>query len=296
VQRSKILPGWAADVMEGWRNPPHPWVSIDDDMDHRREAFYRLYQAAGPDVAAMWAGLEQRLATEDRADFIYRAILATDEIVANEPLPIYGVTDHPRPTLRTSRQRLARKLAEQVQLLTACTPLRCIADTVVRNQAGSIVERLIIGFSIGQVPRDYDQRWRLSRLGIEYTTSSKRGWVQHRRASDLVRTKVVELARKLVAEEGGAADLRWLAAFADELASLPCLEKEHGGDLMLASQKAGYLDWFRPVYRESLHYSVTPGESPLSIAGWATLAVLMTNDPDINADDIAHAIRACQIL
>lgn len=296
MQRSKILPSWASDVLEGWRNRQHPWVSIDDEMDHRREAFYRLYQAAGPDVSAMWVGLEQRLATEDRAAFIYSAILATDEIVANEPLPIYGVSDHPGPALRTPRQRLARKLAEKVQLLTACTPLRCTAHAVVHSQAGSIVERLIIGFSIGQVPRDYDQRWRLARLGIEYTTSSKRGWVQHRRASDMVRTKVIELVRALVAKEGGAADLAWLAAFADELADLPCLDKEHGGDLMLASQKAGYLDWFRPVYRESLHYSVTPGESPLSIAGWATLAVLMTNDPDINADDIAHAIRACQIL
>lgn len=245
----------------------------------------------------MWAILGQRLAAEDRAAFIHSAILATDEIVENEPLPIYGASHSPRSTLRTRRQRLARKLAEQIQLLAACTPPRCLARDVVMSQAGSVVEWLVIVFGIGQVPRDYDLRWRLARLGIEYTTSSKRGWVQHRRASDVVRHKVIELARTLLAEEGrGGKQLHWLAVFADALAALPSIDQEHAGDLMLVSQKAGYLDWFRPVYRESLHYSVTPGESPLSIAGWATLAGLVTNDPAINADDIAHAVRACQIL
>lgn len=248
----------------------------------------------------MWNDLAQRLEVAERRAFLHAVILATDEIIADEPLPVYQVPATPKPALRTRRQRLARRLAEQVQLLAACTPPRCTAARVIERRASVTVEQLIIAFGIGQVPQDYNQRWRLSRLNIEFTTSSKRGWVQHRRASDRVRAKVIDLARALLMENTKACPEDQINAvlveFSDLLASLPDMDEEHRDDPALRSQKASYLDWFRLAYRESLHYSIEAGQSPLSLAGWATLAGLMANDPTINTDDIAHAVRACQIL
>lgn len=295
---SSNLPGWAQSIMDGWRNPPSPWVSIDDDLDHRREAFYRLYLADDLNVRSMWVELDERLASDERGAFIHTIILATDENIKNEPLPVYSLPSPPAPRLRTRVKRLARKFAEQLQLLRVCTPPRCAAKEIVNRQSSSIVEALVIYFDIGEVYQDYDQRWRLTSLGIEYTTSSKRGWVQHRRASDTIRRKVIEVGHLLINEikvTGQcfhfADELSW---FVSRMEQLPDLRSEHGDELILASQKSGYLDWFRYTYREALSASNVQGISPLSHAGWATLAGIITGDPDINPDDIAHAVRAWQ--
>lgn len=297
---SNCLPDWALSRMDWWRNPPAPWVSIDEDLDHRREAFYRLYRADDFDAGAMWSELDEKLACDERAAFIHTVILATDEIVKNEPLKVYSIPNLPVRRLRTRVQRLARKFAEQVQLLAVCTPPRCAAHPVISRNSGVMVEALIIYFHIGQVCQDHDQRWRLTRLGVEYTTNSKRGWVQHRRASDVVRRKVIDVGRQLITEiESSGEHLRFageLSRFVSSMDQLPDIKAEHDERLMLASQKSGYLDWFRHSYRATLSARKVSDQSPLSYRGWATLATIVTGECDISPDDIAHAVQAWRIL
>lgn len=298
MEASRILPAWALVTMNRWRQPPSPWVSIDDDLEHRRVAFYRLYCADDPNVSAMWAELDESLACDERAAFIHTVILAADAIIKDEPLPVYSLPSPPGPRLRTKTQRLARKFAEQVQLLRVCTPPRCEAKETVSSWAGVMVESLVVYFNIGETYQDHDQRWRVARLGIEYTTSSKRGWVQHRRASDVIRRKVIELGFSLISEiEISGAQLHFaeeLKRFVSDLRRLPDFKTEHGADLALDSQKSGYLDWFRHAYRETMHSSKVADQSPLCYAGWSTLASIVTGESDITRDDIAHAARVWQ--
>lgn len=298
---AKIMPAWALEILERWRKPRRPWVSIDDDLEHRKAAFYRLYETGDADAKAMWRELDARLQPDERSGFIHAAILGTDEICQDEPLPGYVVTQHEPPRLRTKTQRRARKLAELIQLWRACTPPRCAAyETKASGKLGSIIELLVVAFHIGPVPLDYNLRWKTVRLGIEYTTDSKRGWMQHRRASDTVRAKLIETGRQLLALLADEQPGHWLSQNLDELlqqlGNLPSMAEEHSDSVMLLSQKSSYLDWFRYVCVETRHAAIASETSPLSIEGWATLARIVTGDQDIDRGDIAHAVRVCQVL
>lgn len=288
---ARCLPDWARAFLDEWRQGGRRRpVSIDDELEHRRAAFYRLYTADDADVRSMWKHTEASLNPEWRNAFLHDLILATDAVIPDEPLPAYESPTYPPPRLRTREQRHARKLAELLQLLRAVTPPRCAAAQSRVENAGTDVEALIIWFDIGQVPRDYDLRGEMTELAIEFTTDSKRGWVQHRRASDVVRAKAVKAARTLVALPGAAQRATWLMKLADELAALPRMQDEHAHDVELRQQKAGYQDWLRVAYCRTLDYAMTPGKSPLRIVDWATLACVVADAPTPMPDTIAHLL------
>lgn len=222
---AKCLPDWARQCMDGWRDGSRRSpVPIADELPHRREAFYRLYSADDPDVKAMWAQASKGLKADERKYFIPRLILSTDAIVPDERLPVYKTAPvGESPKYRTREQRAAYKLAVQLQRFAVVTPPRCQA-----YQARFIsvdIEKLIISFNIKPAERDDDERWRS--LQIEYTTSSKRGWIQHRRASDKVRREVITTARRLADLPDAKRHQSWLRDLAAELESLPNFETEH---------------------------------------------------------------------
>jgi len=288
---AKCLPVWAREFLDEWRvGSRRLTVSIDDQMEHRRSAFYRLYSANDADVRAMWRHAENSVAPEWRNAFILDLILATDSIFPEEALPVYGSPPSAEHRLRTREQRHARKLAKLLQLLRVVTPPRCKADKSRINEASCDVEYLIIFFDIGPVPRDYYLCWRMTELGVEYTMDSKRGWMQHRRASDLVRGKVVNAARTMAALPGATQHTEWLLTLADELEALPSMKAEHVDEIDLQSQKAGYLDWLAVAYSMTKSYSSSPEEETLRIVDWAVLARVVAGAGDVTPDDISHAI------
>lgn len=288
---AKCLPDWALPFLDEWRSGSRliP-VTIDDEMDHRRAAFYRLYTANDVDVCAMWRHAGVCIAPEWRNAFLQTLIIATDAVIPDKPLPVYGSPKKNPPRLRTREQRHARKLAELLQLLRVVTPPRCKANQSRILNVGSDIEALIIWFDIGQVPYNYDLRWSKTELGIEFTTDSKRGWMQHRRASDLVRAKTIKTARTLATLPGATKRASWLVLLADELATLPSMDIECGGDIELRSQKAGYQDWLRYTYCETLNYAAVAGNPLLRMSDWATLARVVADAPDPSPDTIAHLL------
>lgn len=288
------LPHWAREFFDGWRAQSGYFVSIDEEMEHRREAFYRLYTADDADVRAMWKYVETSIDPEFRAGFLSRLVLATDEIIPDTPLPVYGAPDYAPPRLRTREQRRARKLAEQLRLLNTVTPPRCKAYNSRVNHAASDIELLIIWFDISQVPHNPDRRWQLTELRIEYTRDSKRGWKQHRRASDILRQKVIKTARELAGLPGAKKRAAWLHTLAEDLAALPEMKDEHAADIALLGQKADYTDWVRVIHAEMDDYAASPLTPALRHRDLATLANVITatpaDDQMITEDDVAHAI------
>lgn len=291
------LPPWARDVLDQWRDGRDFFSTpIDEEMAHRREAFYRLYTADDPAICEVWRYVDTSIARDERGAFLGDLILATDWICPDEPLPVYGAPIpffDPPSRLRTREQRKARKLAELLQLLRIVTPPDCAARTSSAINTGTHVESLIIYFNIGQVPAYYDQRWQLTELRVEYTYDSKRGWMQHRRASDRVRHKAIKSARKLAELPGAAKHAPWLCGLADALEALPTMEVEHSSDFWLLSQKASYLDWVRRVLRGLNDIAAHPHTPALRHSDLATLANVLTSpERELTEDDIAHAVTA----
>gem|GEM_PF-6977061 len=258
-------------------------------MEHRRAAFYRLYAADDPDVASFWRQADTQIDEYSRGDFVHSLILATDEIIPDEPLPVYNRPPTPEPNLRSRQQRWARKLAKLLQLLRAVTPGGCQASRRIMF-VGSDIEYLVICFGTGDVPCDYDLRWRLTELGIEYTTDSERGWRQHRRASDKVRLKAVTAARKLATMVDDDSHRAWLHELARDLEALPSMQDEHVAWLTSMSQKQGWWNWLIAAYAMTRYSGKDMDTPPLRHLDWATLARVIAGAKSVDEDDVAHAL------
>ena len=291
IRPARCLPDWARVFMDEWRTGSRRVpIGIDDNLPHRRDAFYRLYFADDRDVRALWRNLSRQVENGMPRGFIMDLILATDAIVTDEPLPVYARPALEPLTLRTRAQRHARKLAELLQLLAAVTPPRCRAARSRIMLAGSDIEYLVIYFNIGAVPRDYDLRWQRQELGISYTSDSERGWRQHRRASDKVRRRTIRTARILADILAETKHHGWLLQLATDLDQLPDMHDEHAGWLTLMSQKHGWWNWLAAAYALTHAHVADEGWEALGPSDWATLARVITGTEDITPDDVAHAL------
>lgn len=286
---SPDLPPWALRYFERQRD------RFDDmEMPHRREAFYRLLCSNDPDMRRMWAYVNRRAPADSEsggaflATLIYSMDDADDALV--EQVPRYPrPPDVPEKRLRDPAQRQARKLARLLREFGLVTPPRCEAfHADVRKDCGSTIERLVIFYHFELAPRDVNEIWR--RHGIEYTSSSKRGWIQSRRASDTVRARAIEAALKL-AQVGRPNDAAWLGELAEALQRLPDFEIEHAGQPELYSQKCGWPDWLR-VVRDHLQFEDGNwANEGLRVVDWTALVRALFVDVDVTEVRVGQVLK-----
>jgi len=302
---SPYLPSWALCYFERFRD------RFDDpeEMPHRRAAFYRLLCAEKNNrgMRKMWEHVDRRMPQATRVylepsesrpypvtnldleaeAFIGALIYSTDDALEDEPRPVYPLSpDAADARLRDPAQRLAPKLARLFRELRIVTPPRCAARSAPALQVISTVDRLVIGYRFDLAPDDVNEIYR--RHGIEFTSDSKRGWLQRRRASDAVRCRVIEAARRL-AEIGRPQDAGWLAALADDLLRLPDYRTEHAHQPELRSNKCGWPDWLRVAHRD-LH-GVGEQENCLRIVDWAALVRVLFDDVDVSEVRIGQVLQ-----
>lgn len=281
---SPDLPEWAL----AWFNEMRPRFDDPEEMPRRRDAFYRLLCANDRGMRRMWEHVDRHVVDDlDRDAFLGVLIYSVDDAIEPERRPLYSSPPAmPEKRLRDPAQRLARKLARLLRELFIVTPPRCEALTAEAvKYTGGTVERLVIFYHFELEPDDVNEIYR--RHGIEYTSDSKRGWLQRRRASDTVRSRVIEAARKL-ASIGRPRDAGWLSEIADDLQRLPDFETEHAGQPELRSHKCGWPDWLR-VAHQGLRYVSTTDEC-LRVVDWTALVRALFDDVDVSE------VRVGQVL
>lgn len=293
---SRFLPTWARDYFE--RN----WSRFDNLEDrHRCDAFYRLLCSDDPDMRAVWEHADlyignrqnlyaQHVAEADQDGFIGGLIYSMDDVLEDESVPLYEKPIQVlEERLREPDRNLARKLARQYYEMAVVTPPRCQAysEPVVKF-AGGQIERLIIRYYFQPAAPDVNGIYRL--YGIEFTSSSKRGWRARRKASDVARNKVIKSARRL-AKIGHEADKNWLNRIADDLESLPDMETEHRYQPEMVSNKSTWADWLRVAYKGMR--GIGSEDNFLRLRDWAALARVLFDNPDINEANISQALRDC---
>ena len=287
------IPGWARAYFERHTTPSDRNVCLlsdPDELPHRREAFYRLLCTNNPDMRAMWKRADKVIHEDRHQGFIGSLILSTDgaigAITGDERIPPRsGPTPAKPERMRDPAKTLARKLARDLGMLSIVTPARCLAFKAVQR-VGVDVERLIIYYRFQQAQVRISTE--CAKLGIEYTPTSKRGWVQCRRASDTMRAKVVKAARKL-ARIGHQKNALWLTEIADTFAQLPSIDDEHGDDVELRSQKSGWGDWLR-IANEDMQDGVYRGKHFLTLANWAALVQALFHVA-VSKEQIAQALQ-----
>jgi hypothetical protein len=304
---SDSLPAWARAYFDRWRAhfdememvPTAPdgtklWLAyhFPGDLEpgetltptHRHDAFYRLFCADNDGLRRMWRRADKvividmaaRPLPEDGRWFLGGALIyGTDTVIPDEkPLRRPSVPKS-SPQRLNPEQRAARKAAHLLQCLFHVTPPDCYAGS--KNRwFGATVEWLVIryGFELG--PFDYN---RLDRVyDLTYTTDSKRGWKQHRRAHDRIRHQVIAAIHRLLKMtcDPGNPLIAECRQIADDLATWPDMETEHGHQIELRSQKAGWADWFRYAYDrwlDALEWGEARGH--LRECDWATLAATL---------------------
>ncbi len=278
---SPDLPDWAL----AWFNEMQPRFDDPEEMPHRRDAFNRLFSAQDRGMRRMWEHVDRHVINNwDRDTFIGILIYSIDDAIEPERRPVYSRPPaEPKARLRDPTQRLARKLALLLRELFIVTPPRCEAAS--RHYCGT-VEHLMITYDFDLALDDLGEIYR--RHGIEYTSDSKRGWLQRRRASDTVRGRVIEAARKL-AEIGRPQDVGWLDHLAENLQRLPDLKTEHGNLPELRSQKCGWPDWLRVAHR-GLRGVGTSGEC-LRVVDWTALVRALFDDVDVSEVRIGQVLK-----
>lgn len=234
----------------------------------------------------MWERADAFLNEFSRKEFIGTLIYSTDDAIPDEPIPLY-----PRSTkvkeqrLRSRTQTLARKLARQLRDLQNVTPGRCAAYKSRVMWLGSDIERLVICYQFDL--ESFNLNLTRRKFGIEYTSTSKRGWIQHRRASDVARAKATGTARKL-AQISDKKNSQWLVALADGLDQLPLIEDEHGCQPEMRSNKTSWGDWLR-VAHTGLQ-SVGGSDDFLRHSDWGTIVHALF-DELVTEERIGQALR-----
>jgi len=301
---SKFLPAWAKLYFS--RNKQR----FDDPikLPHRRDAFYRLFCTNNDGMRRIWeyadkiividrlrfikkeppkawGGLTRyrhnrkaKLLREDGRWFLSDLIYGTDNAIKDEPIHQYPkVLEYTERCRLSPEQSAAKKVAKLLQSLSHVTPRDCFASA--NCWFGAEVEWLVVRFNIKLGPFDYNAMHRIYNLG--YTTSSKRGWQQHRRAHDAIRLKTIDAIRKLaqLSSDPSHSLIVTLQGVADELGNWPDMEDEHGHQIDLVSNKAGWHDWLRYVYEQML-YAIEWGDARKNLLNshWATLAETLFPD------------------
>lgn len=279
-----------------------------DEMPHRKEAFLRLFRTDNQGMQDFWEqakklippptvcflvgqlrAAEKFVVTDEDMEaevLLGSLIYSTDDAIPKERVPRYSPPPHAGERLREPARVQARKLAKLLREFFIVTPPRCTAWAASRRNVGSTVERLVVAYGFDLDLDDLNDIYR--RRNIEYTSDSKRGWVQRRRASDGVREKVIESARKL-AEIGRPEDVSWLAALADTMQALPAFGAEHTRQPEILSQKAcPWADWLRVAHYQLRNVGDT--RVRLRQKDWAAL-ILMLFDEEITEEQIGRIVR-----
>lgn len=283
---ASCLPNWALEYFGEARD------QFDDDkeMPHRREAFYRLLCTDDHDMRQMWERADASCHNEfDRRTFIGTLIYSTDDTTPDEKRPCYTSPSKVKEQrLRSPTQTLARKLARQLRDLQNVTPQRCAANKSRAKRLGSDIELLVIRYHFDLEPLDLNLT--LRKVGIEYTETSKRGWIQYRRASDRIRAQAIDSARKLaqISDEKYSA---WLVELADELDQLPSIKDEHGHQPEMRSNKISWGDWLRVAHAGL--WGVGDSEDFLRHSDWAAI-VHAIFDVIVTEERIGQAFRQGQ--
>ncbi|MFN3544932.1 MAG: hypothetical protein ACK4UX_08795 [Thiobacillus sp.] len=281
---SPDLPGWAL----AWFTKMGPRFDDAEEMPHRHDAFYRLFCTNDPGMRRMWTHVDRHVQAENRGALLHSLIYSMDDALEDEHRPLYRSPPAvPEKRLRDAAQRQARKLAMLIQELCTVTPPRCeAARHDVIKYGGSTVERLVIAYRIALAPIDINDIYR--RHDIAFTSTSKRGWVQRRRASDAARRRVIAAAREL-AETGRPQDARWLGELADALHQLPDLKTEHAGQPELRSQKCGWPDWVRVAQAAMRDAGI--GDACLRTVDWAALVRALFDDTDVSEVRVGQVLK-----
>lgn len=279
------LPDWAL----AWFNEMRPRFDDPEEMPHRRAAFYRLHCVEDRGMRRMWEYVDRHvLDCLDRDTLLGVLIYSMDDAFEDERRPLYSSPPAmPEKRLRDPAQRLANKLARLVRELRILTPPRCEASAAdVLQHVGGTVESLVIFYRFELSPVDVNEIYR--RHGIEYTSDSKRGWLQRRRASDAVRIRAIDAARKL-AQIGRPRDAGWLGKLAEDLQLLPDLKTEHAGQPELRSQKCGWPDWLRVAHRGLR--GVGTADQCLRVVDWTALVRALFDDVDVSEVRVGQVLK-----
>lgn len=285
IRPSPELPDWAL----AWFNEMRPGFDDPEEMPHRRDAFYRLLCAEDRGMRRMWEHVDRHVLDYlDRDALLGVLIYSMDDAFEDERRPLYSSPPAlPEKRLRDPAQRQANKLARLVRELRIVTPPRCEAYRAdVLKYGGSTVERLVIVYRFDLAPVDVNEIYR--RHGIEYTSDSKRGWLQRRRASDAVRSRAIEAACKL-AEIGRPLDAGWLGQLAEDLQRLPDFKTEHAGQPELRSQKCGWPDWLRVAHRGLRGVGTT--DECLRVVDWTALVRTLFDDVDVSEVRVGQVLK-----
>lgn len=292
---AKSLPGWARDYFD--RNKEH-FDYYTEKLPHRREAFYRLFCTENDGMRGMWRRADQiviidptaKPIPDDGSDFLSFLIYGMDIAFEDEPVRVYPAVARPESAGRLRPdQSAARKVAHLLRLLFHVTPPDCYARN--RRWFGPDIEWLVIRYGIQIGSADFNAMNRVYKLS--YTTDSKRGWVQHRRAHDQIRRKAIEAIHRLVKLSADPAHelTQRMSEIADELASWPDTDKEHGHQIDRLSNKAGWPDWLRYAHDRILS-EIVLGElrGRLRNRDWAALVMTLFDIP-VGEDQIAQVVR-----
>lgn len=296
---SKFLPAWAKQYF--LRNKQR--FDDPEKLLHRRNAFYRLFCTNSGGMMHVWQyadkiiviDMEAKPLPENGGWFLHALIYGTDNTIEDEPVRLYPKVLECKEQRRLSpEQSAARKVAKLLQLLFHVTPRRdCSASA--NCWFGTAVEWLVIEFQINLGPFDYNAMHRV--YNLEYTTDSKRGWLQHRRAHDAIRLKTIDAIHKLarLSSDPSHSLIVTLQGIADELGTWPDMEDEHRHQIDLISNKAGWHEWLRYVYNEML-YAIEWGDARknLKSSHWATLAETLFPDElkeSISEERIGQIVR-----
>lgn len=280
-QPARCLPKWASAYFHEFAD------RYDREMLHRKDAFYRLLCTDDAGMQSLWkrvdlAGFWQP--EEIIGDLIY----STDAAIENEE-PQRSLRPKPVKEPRLSPQQTkARKLMLLLRELILATPPMCEAEKR-KARLYLDIESLCIAFDVTTPPVDVEATRR--RLGIEFTAGSKRGIIQHRKASDTIREKALKAARALLATSCQKFVLERLRTLITDLESWRSFQEEHGDDPEYISQKSGWADWLRVAHKRLQWYD--DADSPaavLTLRDWASLAATLW-DVDVTEERIRQILR-----
>lgn len=283
MKAASCLPAWARGYFTEARDRYE-----EVEMSHRREAFFRLLCTDDEGMRQVWTHL-------DDAGFQYQEVLetliyASDDVIEDTPVesvPMIPGTIDNRARRLSQVQNKARKLAIKLRELHNFMPWR------LKKRTGHTllcdIEMLCIYFDITLEPFDIDASRK--KHNIDYTSSSKRGYIRHRRAADKVKAEAIKVARALVDSEIPSRPAAEISGLIADLEKWENFDMERGTSSLLRSQKAGWADWLR-VAHEGLQWydgDNSPANA-LTLSDWASLAQTLFG-VEVSEERIRQIIR-----
>lgn len=271
------LPEWASAYFRVCRE------RFDLEMPHRRDAFNRLACDRDADMQSVWKHIDETELDKPKEEIIGALIYSTDTVIFDEEIPRYGLIQAVTAGRLTPKQIKARKLAKLLRDLFCVTPQHCDAFRK-RDRLLTDIENLCNAFYFRLDAHDLDACRR--KHDIEFIADSKRGFIQHRHASDKIRGKAIKVAQHIIeATDTPAWCAERLAGLVKDLLSWSSFKQEHGDETEYRSQKASWCDWVR-VARERID---APPEM-LTHDDWATL-VRVLFDVEVDRQSVGRIIN-----